>query len=142
MGFLKEFKDFAMKGNLVDIAVAFVMGGAFGKVVTSFTDGLVAPIIGLITGGVDFSQKKTILQHGVAEVKDASGAVTTPAVAEIALKWGAFITNIIDFIIVAFVMFMIIKAINSMKKKAEEAAPPAPPEEVTLLREIRDSLKK
>ncbi len=142
MGMLKEFKDFAMKGNLVDIAVAFVMGGAFGKVVTSFTDGLVAPIIGLITGGVDFSQKKTILQHGVAEVKDASGAVTTPAVAEIALKWGAFITNIIDFIIVAFVMFMIIKAINSMKKKAEEAAPPAPPEEVTLLREIRDSLKK
>ena len=142
MGMLKEFKDFAMKGNLVDIAVAFVMGGAFGKVVTSFTDGLVAPIIGLITGGVDFSQKKTILQHGVAEVKDASGAVTTPAVAEIALKWGSFITNIIDFIIVAFVMFMIIKAINSMKKKAEEAAPPAPPEEVTLLREIRDSLKK
>lgn len=142
MGMLKEFKDFAMKGNLVDIAVAFVMGGAFGKVVTSFTDGLVAPIIGLITGGVDFSQKKTILQHGVAEVKDASGAVTTPAVAEIALKWGSFITNIIDFIIVAFVMFMIIKAINSMKKKQEAAAPPAPPEEVTLLREIRDSLKK
>ena len=142
MGMLKEFKDFAMKGNLVDIAVAFVMGGAFGKVVTSFTDGLVAPIIGLITGGVDFSQKKTILQHGVAEVKDASGAVTTPAVAEIARKWGSFITNIIDFIIVAFVMFMIIKAINSMKKKQEAAAPPAPPEEVTLLREIRDSLKK
>lgn len=142
MGMLKEFKDFAMKGNLVDIAVAFVMGGAFGKVVTSFTDGLVAPIIGLITGGVDFSQKKIVLQDAVTEVKDASGAVTTPAVAEISLKWGAFITTIIDFIIVAFVMFMIIKAINSMKKKQEAAAPPAPPEEVTLLREIRDSLKK
>jgi large conductance mechanosensitive channel len=142
MGMLKEFKDFAMKGNLVDIAVAFVMGGAFGKVVTSFTDGLVAPIIGLITGGVDFSQKKIILQSAVSEVKDPAGVVTTPGVAEIALKWGAFITTIIDFIIVAFVMFMIIKAINSMKKKEAAAAPPAPPEEVTLLREIRDSLKK
>jgi len=142
MGMLKEFKDFAMKGNLVDIAVAFVMGGAFGKVVTSFTDGLVAPIIGLITGGVDFSKREKILQHGVAEVKDASGVVTTPAVAEISIKWGSFITNVIDFIIVAFVMFMVIKAINSMKKKQEAAAPPAPPEEVTLLREIRDSLKK
>jgi large conductance mechanosensitive channel len=142
MGMLKEFKDFAMKGNLVDIAVAFVMGGAFGKVVTSFTDGLVAPVIGLITGGVDFSQKKIVLQNAVAEIKDSAGAVTTPAVAEIALKWGAFITTIIDFIIVAFVMFMIIKAINSMKKKEAAAAPPAPPEELTLLREIRDSLKK
>ena len=142
MGMMKEFKDFAMKGNLVDIAVAFVMGGAFGKVVTSFTDGLVAPVIGLITGGVDFSQKKIVLQNAVSEVKDPAGVITTPAVAEIALKWGAFFTTIIDFIIVALVMFMIIKAINSMKKKEAAAAPAAPPEEVTLLREIRDSLKK
>jgi large conductance mechanosensitive channel len=141
MGMLKEFKEFAMKGNLVDIAVAFVMGGAFGKVITSFTEGLVAPVIGLITGGVDFSQKKIILQQGVTEIKDASGAVTTPAVAEIALKWGSFFTAIIDFVIVAFVMFMIIKAINSMKKK-EVPPPAATPEDVILLREIRDSLKK
>jgi large conductance mechanosensitive channel len=142
MGMLKEFKDFAMKGNLVDIAVAFVMGGAFGKVVTSFTDGLVAPIIGLITGGVDFSKKTYVLQPGVTEVKDATGTIITPAVAEISLKWGAFLTAIIDFIIVAFVMFMIIKAINSMKKKEAAAAPAAPPEDVILLREIRDALKK
>jgi len=139
---MKEFKEFALKGNLVDIAVAFVMGGAFGKVVTSFTDGLVAPIVGLLTGGVDFNEKKYVIQKAVAEVKDAAGAVTTPAVTEIALKWGTFITTIIDFIIVAFVMFMVIKAINSMKKKEEAAAPAAPPEDITLLREIRDSLKK
>lgn len=142
MGMMKEFKEFALKGNLVDIAVAFVMGGAFGKVVTSFTDGLVAPIVGLLTGGVDFNEKKYVIQKAVAEVKDAAGAVTTPAVTEIALKWGTFITTIIDFIIVAFVMFMVIKAINSMKKKEEAAAPAAPPEDITLLREIRDSLKK
>lgn len=141
MGMLKEFKEFAMKGNLVDIAVAFVMGGAFGKVVTSFTDGLVAPLVGLLTGGVDFNQKSYVLQKAVAEVKDAAGTVTTPAVAEIALKWGSFVTAIIDFVIVAFVMFLVIKGINSMKKK-EEAAPAAPPEDITLLREIRDALKK
>ena len=142
MGMMKEFKEFALKGNLVDIAVAFVMGGAFGKVVTSFTDGLVESIVGLLTGGVDFNEKKYVIQKAVAEVKDAAGAVTTPAVTEIALKWGTFITTIIDFIIVAFVMFMVIKAINSMKKKEEAAAPAAPPEDITLLREIRDSLKK
>lgn len=142
MGMLKEFKDFAMKGNLVDIAVAFVMGGAFGKVVTSFTEGLVAPLVGLLTGGVDFNEKKLIVQKGVTEIKDAAGNVTTPAVAEIALKWGTFVTAIIDFIIVAFVMFLVIKAINSMKKKEEAAAPAAPPEDITLLREIRDALKR
>ncbi|MBI1342895.1 MAG: large conductance mechanosensitive channel protein MscL [Terrimonas sp.] len=134
MGMLKEFKDFAMKGNLVDIAVAFVMGGAFGKVVTSFTEGIVSPLIGMI-GGADLSKNMFILKEAVL---DASGKVVTEAVA---LKWGDFLTAIINFIIVAFVMFMVIKAINSMKKK-EEAAPAAPPEDITLLREIRDALKK
>ena len=141
MGLVKEFKEFAMKGSLVEIAVAFVMGGAFGKVITSFTEGLVAPIVGLLTRGVDFNEKKLVLKAGVAEVKDASGAVTVPGIAELSMKWGSFITAIIDFIIVAFVMFLVIKAINSMKKK-EEAAPAAPPEDITLLREIRDALKK
>jgi large conductance mechanosensitive channel len=134
MGMLKEFKEFAMKGNLVDIAVAFVMGGAFGKVVTSFTEGIVSPIIGLI-GGSDLSKNMYVLKEAVT---DATGKVITEAVA---VKWGDFLTAVINFIIVAFVMFMIIKAINSMKKK-EEAAPAAPPEDVTLLREIRDALKK
>ncbi len=134
MGFIKEFKDFAMKGNLVDIAVAFVMGGAFGKVVTSFTEGIVSPLIGLI-GGADLSKNMFELK---AATYDSAGKVLTEAVN---LKWGDFITAIINFIIVAFVMFLIIKAINSMKKK-EEAAPAAPSSTDALLMEIRDSLKK
>ncbi|MES1214485.1 MAG: large conductance mechanosensitive channel protein MscL [Bacteroidota bacterium] len=134
MGMLKEFKDFAMRGNLVDIAVAFVMGGAFGKVVTSFTEGIVSPLISLI-GGADFSKNMFKLKGAIT---DAAGKVTVEAVY---LKWGDFITAIINFIIVAFVMFLIIKGINSMKKK-EEAAPAATPEDISLLREIRDSLKK
>ena len=134
MGFLKEFKDFAMKGNLVDIAVAFVMGGAFGKVVTSFTEGIVSPLIGMI-GGADLSKNMYVLKPAVL---DAAGKVVTEAVA---VKWGDFLTAIINFIIVAFVMFLVIKAINSMKKK-EEAAPSAPSSTDQLLMEIRDSLKK
>ncbi len=131
---LKEFKEFAMKGNLVDIAVAFVMGGAFGKVVTSFTEGIVSPLIGLI-GGADLSKNMFKLKDAVM---DETGKITSEAVF---LKWGDFVTAIINFIIVAFVMFLVIKAINSMKKK-EEAIPAAPPEDITLLREIRDELKK
>ena len=144
MGFIKEFKDFALRGNLVDIAVAFVLGASFGKIVSSFVDGMVMPLVGMLTGGVDFSQKKYILKEGVAEIKDAAGAVTTPAVAEVAVKYGAFFTALIDFIIIAFVVFLIIKAINATKKKHEEApaAPPEPSSTDKLLMEIRDSLKK
>lgn len=134
MGFMKEFKDFAMKGNLVDIAVAFVMGGAFGKVVTSFTEGIVSPLIGMI-GGADLSKNMYELKPAVL---DAAGKIVTEAVA---VKWGDFVTAIINFIIVAFVMFLVIKAINSMKKK-EEAAPAGPSSTDALLMEIRDSLKK
>jgi large conductance mechanosensitive channel len=134
MGFIKEFKDFAMKGNLVDIAVAFVMGGAFGKVVTSFTEGVVSPLIGLI-GGADLSKNIITLKE---KVTDAAGKVTSEAVE---LKYGDFLTAIINFIIVAFVMFLVIKGINSMKKKQEEA-PAGPSSTDALLMEIRDSLKK
>jgi large conductance mechanosensitive channel len=140
MGFIKEFKDFAMKGNLVDIAVAFVMGGAFGKVVTSFTEGMVAPLVGMLTGK-DLSKNAWVLKDGAAEVKDEAGKVVTEAVAEVSIKWGAFITTVIDFIIVAFVMFLVIKALNSLKKKQEEA-PAGPSSTDALLMEIRDSLKK
>ena len=115
---LKEFKDFAMKGNLVDIAVAFVMGVVFNKVVASFTGGIVSPLIGLIFKA-DFKELKYVIKEGVA---DESGSVA----GEVAVLYGDFITNVIDFIIVAFVMFMIIKGITKMKKKEEEAAP-APP---------------
>jgi len=123
------------------MAIAFVMGGAFGKVVTAFVEKMFAPITGLIMGGIDLNSKKYVLKEAVAEVKDATGAVTTKASTELAIHWGEFITACIDFIIVAFVMFMIIKAMNKMKK-AKEEAPAAPPEDITLLREIRDSLKK
>ena len=135
MGMLKEFKEFAMKGNLVDIAVAFVMGAAFNRVVTAFTGGLISPLVGMLTGK-DLSQNKWVIKE---QIKDAAGTVTQP---EVALLWGAFLTAIIDFIIVAFVMFLIIKAINSLKKSEPVPAPPPTPEDVILLREIRDALKK
>ncbi|MDE3251780.1 MAG: large-conductance mechanosensitive channel protein MscL [Bacteroidota bacterium] len=141
---LKEFKDFAMKGNLVDIAVAFVMGASFGKIVSSFVDGIVMPLVGMLTGGVDFSDKVLILKQAVPEVKGPDNLVITKAVAEVSLKYGTFITNLIDFIIVAFSVFLVIKAINRMKKAevAKPAAPPAPSSTDQLLMEIRDALKK
>jgi len=134
MGFIKEFKEFAMKGSLVDIAVAFVMGAAFGKVVSSFTDGIVSPLIGLI-GGADLTQK-------VFELKAASVDAAGQVIPAVVLKWGEFVAAIINFIIVAFVMFMVIKGINRMKKKQEDAAPAGPSSTDALLMEIRDSLKK
>lgn len=132
---LKEFKEFAMRGNLVDIAVAFVMGAAFNRVVTSFTGGIIAPLVGMLTGK-DLSQNKWVIKE---EIKDAAGAVVEP---EVALLWGSFLTAIIDFIIVAFVMFLIIKGINALKKKEPPTPPAATPEDILLLREIRDALKK
>jgi large conductance mechanosensitive channel len=143
MSMLKEFKEFAMKGNLVDIAVAFVMGGAFGKVITAFTEGMIAPIVGMLTGK-DLSNNVWVLKDAVAEVKDAGGTIITAAAPEVAIKWGAFVTATIDFIIVAFVMFLVIKALNKLKKKQEElpAAPPEPSSTDKLLAEIRDALKK
>jgi len=134
MGMLREFKEFAMKGNLVDIAVAFVMGGAFGKIVTSLTEGIVSPLIGLI-GGADLSKNMIELKGAVL---DGTGKVIKEAVY---LKWGDFVTAIINFVIVAFIMFLIVKTINSMKKK-QEAAPAGPSSTDQLLMEIRDELKK
>ena len=141
MSFIKEFKQFALKGNLVDIAVAFVMGGAFGKVVSTFTEKLIAPLIGLLTGGSNFYDKKFVLKSEVNEVVDPSGKVIVAHGDEVALEWGAFVTVIIDFIIVAFVMFLIIKAINALKKK-EQAEPTPLSKTDELLTEIRDALKK
>ena len=133
MGMLKEFKTFAMKGNLVDIAVGFVMGAAFKQVVTSFTGGIVSPLIGLIFNA-DFKDLKYILEEGT--IND-----TGETVGEVALLYGEFLTYVIDFIIVAFVMFMVVKGVNSLKKK-EEPAPEAPkgPSQEELLAEIRDLL--
>ncbi len=139
MSWIKEFKEFSNKGNLVDVAVAFVMGGAFGKLVTSMTEGLVGPIISLITGGVDFSKKIWVLRKA-SKVVDESGTITSE-VAEVSIKYGAFFTAALDFLIVAWVMFLLVKAINKVKKPAEDA-PAEPSSTDKLLMEIRDSLKK
>jgi large conductance mechanosensitive channel len=138
MSMLKEFKAFAVRGNLVDMAVAFVMGAAFSKVVSGFIDGMVMPVVGKIIAGVDFSSLKWVLTEAQM---DANGNVI---VAEAAIKYGEFITILIDFTLVAFFMFMLIRAMNRMRKK-QEAAPapiPAPTEDQKLLGEIRDLLKK
>jgi large conductance mechanosensitive channel len=137
MGMLKEFREFALKGNLVDIAVAFVMGAAFSKVITAFTEGMIAPLVGLITGK-DLNSNMWVIKD---EIKDAAGNITQPGVA---VKWGAFVTATIDFLIVAFVMFMIVKTINRLKRKQEQAPAAAPEPALTdkLLMEIRDALKK
>lgn len=133
MGMMKEFKEFALKGNLVDMAIAFVMGGAFGKVTSAFIDGMVMPLVGMLTGGVDFNDMKKVLKAADAE---GNG--------EVAIKYGSFITVAIEFLVVALVMFMVIKAINNMKKKeaAAPAAPPAPSTTDKLLAEIRDAVRK
>lgn len=144
MGFIKEFKEFALKGNLVDTAIAFVMGAAFGKVVTAFVEKCFAPITGLLLGGVDLSKKVFTLKDAVPDIKDSVGNIITPGSPAIEIQWGSFITAFIDFLVVAFVMFLVIKAMNKMKKKQEEAPaePPAPSSTDTLLMEIRDALKK
>ncbi|MGZ8558644.1 MAG: large conductance mechanosensitive channel protein MscL [Chitinophagaceae bacterium] len=119
---LKEFKEFAMKGNIVDLAVAVIIGGAFGKIVTALTNSLIMPIIALILG-----------KGGITDLSFSIGATVFPI--------GSFIQSIIDFILIAFVLFLVIKAMNSMKKKEEPVAVVSP-EEIILLREIRDALKK
>lgn len=139
--FIKEFKQFALRGNLVDIAVAFVMGGAFGKVVSAFTEKLIAPLIGLLTGGTNFYDKKIVLKRAVNEVRDPSGKIVISNGKEVALEWGAVVTALIDFIIVAFVMFIVIKAINRLKKN--EASAPAPLSKTDeLLTDIKELLSK
>lgn len=135
MGMLQEFKDFAMKGSVVDMAVGVVIGGAFGKIISSLVKDVIMPAVGVATGGVDFSTMKHVLQTAVV---DADGKITTP---EVAINYGLFINAAIDFLIIAFAIFMAIKVMNSMKKKEEEA-PKSPPEDIQLLREIRDGLAK
>ncbi len=132
MGMMKEFKEFAMKGNVVDMAVGIVIGAAFGKIVSSFVKDVLMPPIGMLMGGVNFSDLSITLKEAVGK---------TPAVV---VKYGVFIQTVIDFAIVAFAIFMLIKGINAMKRKEEAApaAPPEPPKEELLLAEIRDILKK
>jgi len=131
MSMMSEFKDFAMKGNVVDMAVGIVIGGAFGKIVSSFVADVLMPPIGLLLGNVDFSDLAVTLR-AAAEGSEA-----------ILLKYGMFIQTVVDFVIIAFAIFMVVKAMNSVKKKeaAAPAAPPAPSKEEVLLTEIRDALR-
>jgi large conductance mechanosensitive channel len=133
MSMLKEFKAFAMRGNVVDLAVGVVIGAAFGKIVTELVNNVIKPHIGLLTGGVEFSQLKWVL-------KPADTSNPAHKVAEVAIQYGIFINTLIQFVIIAFAIFMVVKAINRMNRK-EEAAPAAPPQDVLLLTEIRDLLK-
>ncbi|HEU4670147.1 MAG TPA: large-conductance mechanosensitive channel protein MscL [Dyella sp.] len=135
MGMMKEFKEFAMRGNVIDLAVGVVIGGAFGKIVTSLVNDVIMPPIGLLTGGVDFSDLKVVL-------KPADNSDPAHKIAEVAINYGTFINTLIQFVIIAFAIFMVVKAINRLSRKQEEAAPPAaPPADVVLLTEIRDLLK-
>ncbi len=132
MSMMSEFKEFAMRGNVVDMAVGIIIGAAFGKIVSSFVADVIMPPIGVLIGGVDFSNLAVTIQDATAEAE----AVT--------IKYGAFLQTVFDFLIVAFAIFMVIKLMNSLKKKEEEApaAPPEPSKEEVLLGEIRDLLKQ
>ena len=140
---LKDFKKFAVKGNVVDLAVAVIIGAAFGKIITSFVNDVLMPPIGLLLGDIDFKELVWTIKEGSAAVMNGD-AVVTEAVAPVTINYGMFIQNVVDFIIVAFVIFMMVRAIVKAQKK-EEAPPPPPPgptKEETLLTEIRDLLKK
>lgn len=131
MSLAKEFKEFAMRGNVVDLAVGVIIGGAFGKITTSLVNDVIMPPIGMVLGKVDFKDLKLVLVEGSETVK------------EVAIGYGAFINTLIDFTLVAFALFMVIKAMNTMKKKeAAHPTPAATPADVMLLTEIRDLLKK
>lgn len=130
MSMLKEFREFALKGSVVDLAIGVIIGAAFGSIVSSLVDDIIMPPIGLLLAGIDFAALKWVLQPANGDA------------AEVAINYGRFINAAIKFLIVAWVLFLVIKAMNTMKRKEEAAPPPPPPEEVTLLREIRDALKK
>ncbi len=136
MGMISEFREFAMRGNVIDLAVGVVIGAAFGKIVTALVDHVIMPPIGLLIGGVDFSDLAITLKEATV---DAAGE----PVAAVAIGYGAFLNALIQFVIVAFAIFMVVKAINRLNRKPAEPAPPeATPEDVMLLREIRDSLRR
>ena len=134
MGMLAEFKEFAMRGNVVDLAVGVVIGAAFGKIVTALVEKVIMPPLGLLIGGVDFSQLEWVLKP---KSVDATGA----EIAKVSIEYGFFINTIVQFVIVAFAIFVVVKAINRLRAPAPAPAPAGPSEEVKLLTEIRDALK-
>ena len=134
MSFISEFKAFAMRGNVIDLAVGVVIGAAFGKIVASLVDNVIMPPLGVVIGNVDFSD--LVIKIG-APVADAKGVVTGGAI----IKYGVFLNTIIQFVIVAIAIFLVVKLMNRLTRKQEAAPPPPPPPEVVLLTEIRDLLK-
>lgn len=141
MAFFKEFKEFAMRGNVIDMAVGVVVGAAFGKIVSSLVDDIIMPLVGVATGGINFTDYKWVIQQAV--VDGTTQAVLKP---EVSMNWGSWVQTVVDFIIIAFCIFVAIKGINQLKRKHEEApapeAAPAPTKEEVLLTEIRDLLKE
>jgi large conductance mechanosensitive channel len=140
MGMMQEFKDFAVKGNVIDLAVGVIIGGAFGKIVSSLVEDVIMPIVGAVFGKIDFSNLYITMgavPEGTLQTLDAMKKAGVPV-----LAYGNFITVAINFAILAFIIFMMVKQVNKMKRAEPAAAPAATPEDVVLLREIRDSLRK
>jgi large conductance mechanosensitive channel len=140
MSFLKEFREFAVKGNVVDLAVGVIIGAAFGKIVDSIVSDIIMPIVGLVFGRLDFSNLYVVLgtvppgvANNLADLKKAGVAV---------LAYGNFITIVVNFVILAFIIFLMVKQINKLRRKHEESPPAGPPEDILLLREIRDSVRR
>ncbi len=140
MSMMKEFKEFALKGNVMDLAVGVIIGAAFGKIVTSAVDDLIMPVVGRLTGGMDFSNFYLPLAEVPAGIEPTLAAVREAGVPVVA--WGNFATVFLNFLIMAFVIFQMVKVMNRLKRQEEAAAPAAPAEEVVLLREIRDAVSK
>ncbi len=132
MGLMKEFKEFAMRGNVVDMAIGVVIGGAFGKIVSALVEKVAMPVVGYLTGGVDIKDRTIKLP-----VPELTEGMKAPEIG-----WGVLAQSVIDFVIIAFVIFLVVKMMNSMKKAAPPPPPPATPEDIVLLREIRDALKR
>lgn len=140
MGMMQEFKEFAVKGNVIDLAVGVIIGGAFGKIVGSLVDDVIMPLVGLVFGKLDFSNLFVVLgaaPEGTPRTLAAMKEAGVPV-----LAYGSFVTVAINFLILAFIIFLMIKQVNRLKREAPPAPPAAPPEDIVLLREIRDSLKK
>lgn len=145
MGMVKEFKEFAVKGNVVDMAVGIIIGGAFGTIVKSLVSDVIMPPIGLALGGVDFADLFVTLKDGANAAGPYATLLDAQAAGAVTINYGMFVNNVISFVIVAFAVFMLVKSINKLKREEPPAPtpPPAePPEDIKLLREIRDSLKK
>ena len=142
MSMMQEFKDFALKGNVMDLAVGVIIGAAFGKIVDSIVGDLIMPIVGKIFGGLNFTEMYIMLAPPAKAVEGVTSYATLKAAGANLLAYGNFITIAVNFVILAFIVFLMVKQMNKMKKEAPAAAPAATPEDVVLLREIRDSLKK